>query len=75
MAHLRGYATVHLGLAGGSFAMRGVPINEARKLRAAVLETITATDYSRLDAPPQSAPAPQALSAAQSGFSENFFAT
>lgn len=75
VARLRGYATVHLGLAGGSFAMRGVPINEARKLRAAVLETITATDYSRLDAPPHSAPAPQALSAAQSGFSENFLAT
>ena len=75
VARLRGYATVHLGLAGGSFAMRGVPLAEARRLRAQVLETITATDYSRLDAPPQSAPAPQALSAAQSGLSENFLAT
>ena len=55
--------------------MRGVPLAEARRLRAQVLETITATDYSRLDAPPQSAPAPQALSAAQPGFSENFLAT
>lgn len=71
VARLRGYATVHLGLAGGSFAMRGVPIEDARALRAQVMETITATDYSRLDA----APAPQALSAAQSGFSENFLAT
>lgn len=71
VARFRGYATVHLGLAGGSFAMRGVPIEDARALRAQVMETITATDYSRLDAPP----APQALSAAQSGFSENFLAT
>ena len=69
LARLRGYATVHLGLAGGSFAMRGVPIAEARTLRAAVLETITATDYSRLDT------ASQALSSAQPGFSSNFLAT
>ncbi len=69
LARLRGYATVHLGLAGGSFAMHGVPMAEARALRAAVMETITATDFSRLDAPDQ------AFSAAQSGFSENFLAT
>lgn len=75
VARLRGYATVHFGLAGGSFVMRGVPIEDARALRAQVMETITATDYSRLDAPPHSGPAPQALSAAQSGFSENFLAT
>jgi putative membrane protein len=66
LARLRGYATVHLGLAGGSFAMQGVPIAEARALRASVLETIAATDYSRLD---------QALNADQSGFSENLLAT
>ncbi|WP_285712664.1 PH domain-containing protein [Erythrobacter oryzae] len=71
IARLRGYATVHLGLAGGSFAMRGVPIAEAKALRAAVLETIAGTDYSRLDAPP----APQALSGAQSEFSANLRAT
>ncbi|MCL9997764.1 MAG: PH domain-containing protein [Erythrobacter sp.] len=75
VARFRGYATVHLGLAGGSFAMRGVPLAEALRLRAQVLETITATDYSRLDAPPHSPPVAQALSAAQSGFSENFLAT
>jgi putative membrane protein len=70
VARLRGYATVHLGLAGGSFAIAGVPLAEARALRASVLETIAATDYSRLDAPPV-----QALSAAQSGFSANLAAT
>lgn len=70
LARRRGYATVHLGLAGGAFAMHGVPIAEARALRAQVLETITATDFSRLDAAPA-----QALNSAQPGFSENFLAT
>lgn len=71
VARLRGYATVHLGLAGGTFAMRGVPLAEARALRAQVLETIAATDFSRLDAPPRA----QALRSAQSGFSANLRAT
>lgn len=71
IARLRGYATVHLGLAGGTLAIAGVPLAEARGLRARVLETITATDYSRID----QAPADQALSADQSGFSSNFLAT
>ncbi len=74
LARWRGYATVHLGLAGGSFAMQGVPLAEARSLRASVLETIAATDYSRLDAPLEDS-ADQAFSAAQSGFSENLRAT
>jgi len=71
LARWRGYATVHLGLAGGSFAIPGVPLAEARKLRASILETIAATDYSRLD----QAPAGQALSVDQSGFSPNRLAT
>ena len=71
LARLRGYATVHLGLAGGTFAMQGVPLAEARALRASVLETIAATDFSRLD----QASEDQALSAPHSGFSENFLAT
>jgi putative membrane protein len=71
LSRWRGYATVHLGLAGGTFAMQGVPLTEARALRAAVLETIVGTDYSRLD----QAPGSQAFSAAQSGFSANLLAT
>ncbi|MFO6446399.1 PH domain-containing protein [Erythrobacter sp. NE805] len=71
LARWRGYATVHLGLAGGTFAMHGVPLAEARALRAAVMETISATDYSRLDQPA----ADQAFSTAQSGFSANRLAT
>mgnify|MGYP003295884389 CR=1 FL=1 len=74
IAQRRGYATVNLGLAGGHFAMHGVPIDEARSLRAAVLETIAATDYSRLDAPLDEGE-DQAFSAAQPGFSPNFLAT
>ena len=66
LARRRGYATVHCGLAGGTFAIPGVPIAEARRLRAAVLASIAATDYSRLD---------QAFSAAQPGFSANRLAT
>ena len=71
VARLRGYATVHLGLAGGNFAIPGIPLAEARRLRASVLDTIAATDYSRLDG----ARRDQALSAAQSGFSANLLAT
>ncbi|HSF12185.1 MAG TPA: PH domain-containing protein [Erythrobacter sp.] len=61
-----GYATVHLGLAGGTFTIPGVPLAEARMLRASVLDTIAATDYSRLD---------QAFSADHSGVSANFLPT
>lgn len=71
VARLRGYATVHLGLAGGNFAIAGVPLAEARWLRASVLDTIAATDYSRLDRLPRD----QALSEAQSGFCANRLAT
>ena len=71
LARLRGYATVHLGLAGGNFAIAGVPLAEARRLRASVLDTIAATDYSRLDGLPRDQP----LSGAQSGFSANRLAT
>jgi putative membrane protein len=79
LARWRGYATVHLGLAGGTFAIPGVPLAEARNLRAQVLETIAATDYSQLDAPLEDGALEeaddQAFSAAQSGFSENLAAT
>jgi putative membrane protein len=70
LARWRGYATLHLGLAGGNLAMHGVPLDEAQRLRASVLETIAATDYSRLDAAP-----PQTLNAVQAGCSSNLAAT
>lgn len=74
LARLRGYATLHLGVAGGTFAFPGLPLAEARALRAAILETIAATDYSRLDAPLDDG-GDQALSGDQSGFSANLRAT
>ena len=49
IAMLRGYATVHLGLAGGEFSISGVPIEVARELRRKVLDTIAATDFSELE--------------------------
>ncbi len=50
IAQRRGYATLHLGLAGGEFSIPGVPIKRALELRDAVLETISATDFSQLEA-------------------------
>lgn len=49
IAQRRGYATVHLGLAGGNFTMHGVPIQHALTLRDAVLDSVTATDFSRIN--------------------------
>ncbi len=43
-----GYASLHLGLAGGSFAINGIPLERARELRRAVLESISGTDFSEL---------------------------
>jgi putative membrane protein len=48
IAGLRGYATLSLGLAGGQFAIAGLPLARARQLRRQVLETISATDFSRI---------------------------
>ncbi|MEQ8771880.1 MAG: PH domain-containing protein, partial [Erythrobacter sp.] len=53
IARWRGYATVHLGLAGGEFAIPGVPLNRAREVRTKILETIAETDFSRLDGAPR----------------------
>jgi putative membrane protein len=44
-----GYATLHLGLAGGEFSIPGVPVERAREVRARVLETIARTDFSELE--------------------------
>jgi len=50
LARYFGYATLHLGMAGAEFAIPGIPLDRARALRAQVLETIAATDFSRLEA-------------------------
>lgn len=43
-----GYASLHLGLAGGSFAINGIPLERARQLRRAVIDSISGTDFSEL---------------------------
>jgi putative membrane protein len=48
LARRGGYATLHLGLAGGTLSFEAVPIVEARRIRAAVLDSIAEVDFSRL---------------------------
>ncbi|RDC61072.1 UPF0699 transmembrane protein YdbT [Alteripontixanthobacter maritimus] len=51
----RGYATLHLGLAGGKLSITGISLDRAQSLRTAILESIAQTDFSELvDAPPAS---------------------
>ncbi|MEM6856745.1 MAG: PH domain-containing protein [Pseudomonadota bacterium] len=44
-----GYATLHLGMAGGEFSVPGIPVERAKEVRDKVLETIAATDFSQLE--------------------------
>ncbi len=48
LARRGGYATLHLGLAGGTLAFHAVPLAEARRIREGVLESIARLDFSRL---------------------------
>ena len=48
LAQRRGYADLRLGLAGGKLELRGLGLEEARRVRAALLTSITATDFSQL---------------------------
>lgn len=48
LGRLFGYVTLHLGLAGGHFALPGIPRAEAKELRAALLASMVQTDFSRL---------------------------
>jgi putative membrane protein len=48
LARRRGYADVRFGVAGGKLEMHGVPLETARTIRAAVLDSIAAVDFSRL---------------------------
>lgn len=49
VARWRGYATLNLGLAGGELSIPGVPLERAQEVRRKVLETITQTDFSKLE--------------------------
>jgi len=48
IARRRGYATVHLGLAGGQASIPGITIARAEELRRAVLDSIAKRDFSEL---------------------------
>ena len=48
LARRRGYANLTFGVAGGTLAIAGVPIEEARAIRRAVLDSIAGVDFSRL---------------------------
>jgi putative membrane protein len=49
IAKFFGYATLHLGMAGGTFTIRGVPLERAKAVRAQVLDTIANTDFSQIE--------------------------
>ncbi|MGX7951074.1 PH domain-containing protein [Tsuneonella sp. HG249] len=49
LAQRGGYATLHLGLAGGTLAFHALPVHEARRIRAEVLGSIAGVDFSRLN--------------------------
>lgn len=46
LARIRGYASLHLGLAGGKLRVHGMPLAEARRWRAAICDSIAGTDFS-----------------------------
>jgi putative membrane protein len=48
LARRRGYADLRFGLAGGRLELRGLALQEARIIRAAVLDSIVAVDFSEL---------------------------
>lgn len=56
LARRFGYATLHLGMAGGEMEIAGIPLERAREVRAKVIETIAATDFSELESQPQPRP-------------------
>lgn len=48
IARRLGYATLHLGLAGGTLAMAAIPLDRARELRRAILDSIAERDFSAI---------------------------
>ena len=49
LARRGNYATLRLGLAGGTLSFEAVPLSDARRIRAAVLDSIAGVDFSRLN--------------------------
>ena len=53
IARRRGYATLQLGLAGGTLWIAGLSIERARELRSAILTSIAAKDFSEIYKAPE----------------------
>ena len=52
IAQVRGYATLHLGLAGGSFSITDIPVERAFALRRQIAASIAETDFSEINQAP-----------------------
>jgi len=48
LAQRRGYASLIFGVAGGTLKIEGMALEEARTMRAAVLESLASVDFSQL---------------------------
>ncbi len=48
LARWRGYCNLKFGMAGGNFAFNGLNLDDARKLRGAVLDSIASVDFANL---------------------------
>lgn len=48
IARLRGYASLHFGLAGGRLRIHGIPLAEARRWRNEISRSISSADFSQL---------------------------
>ncbi len=48
LARLRGYCNLKFGMAGGTFSFDGLALDDAKKLRAAVLDSIAEVDFAKL---------------------------
>ncbi len=48
LARWRGYCDLRFGMAGGTFSFDGLALEDARKLRAAVLTSIASVDFAQL---------------------------
>ncbi|MFZ1743019.1 MAG: PH domain-containing protein [Pontixanthobacter sp.] len=48
IARRRGYASLRLGLAGGTLSCEGLPLERAHELRRAILASVSQTDFSEL---------------------------
>ncbi|WP_347302409.1 PH domain-containing protein [Croceibacterium sp. TMG7-5b_MA50] len=51
LARMGGYADLHLGLAGGTLALHGLPVADARDMRDIIVSQMAAVDFSAANLP------------------------